>query len=128
MADIWEYPDRVRRQHSPSLCPAVGHPSVWLLLASLGSRQVVWASHRVLLLPGSPEEKSRLMFRMYDFDGNGLISKDEFIRMLRLVQCDSQESGPEQGLTGKRGGTGRRKQEGKEQGPPPSHPYSHRLL
>jgi Ca2+-binding EF-hand superfamily protein len=25
------------------------------------------------------------MFRMYDFDGNGLISKDEFIRMLRLV-------------------------------------------
>jgi dual oxidase len=40
--------------------------------------------HRILL-PGSPEEKSRLMFRMYDFDGNGLISKDEFIRMLRLV-------------------------------------------
>ena len=59
-----------------------------------------WTSHRVLLLPGSPEEKSRLMFRMYDFDGNGLISKDEFIRMLRLVQWDSQESGPEQGLIG----------------------------
>lgn len=35
--------------------------------------------------PGTPEEKSRLMFRMYDFDGNGLISKDEFIRMLRWV-------------------------------------------
>ncbi|XP_054095557.1 dual oxidase 1 isoform X3 [Callithrix jacchus] len=39
--------------------------------------------YEVLPLPGSPEEKSRLMFRMYDFDGNGLISKDEFIRMLR---------------------------------------------
>lgn len=32
------------------------------------------------------------MFRMYDFDGNGLISKDEFIRMLRLVLWESQEN------------------------------------
>lgn len=32
------------------------------------------------------------MFRMYDFDGNGLISKDEFIRMLRWVVWDSQET------------------------------------
>lgn len=31
------------------------------------------------------------MFRMYDFDGNGLISKDEFIRMLRLVLTSGQD-------------------------------------
>lgn len=42
------------------------------------------------------------MFRMYDFDGNGLISKDEFIRMLRLVLWDGQKSRPEQGLLGVR--------------------------
>ena len=75
-----------------------------LLLASLGCRQVGRGSHRVLLLPGSPEEKSRLMFRMYDFDGNGLISKDEFIRMLRLVLQESWESGPEKELWGREGG------------------------
>lgn len=56
-----------------------------------------------ILLPGSPEEKSRLMFRMYDFDGNGLISKDEFIRMLRLVLWDSQKSKPGQDCQGKEG-------------------------
>lgn len=33
------------------------------------------------------------MFRMYDFDGNGLISKDEFIRMLRLVVWDRSRVG-----------------------------------
>ena len=44
------------------------------------------------------------MFRMYDFDGNGLISKDEFIRMLRLVLQESRESGSEQGLWGREGG------------------------
>ena len=44
------------------------------------------------------------MFRMYDFDGNGLISKDEFIRMLRLVLQESRESGSEQGLGGREGG------------------------
>lgn len=38
------------------------------------------------------------MFRMYDFDGNGLISKDEFIRMLRLVG-PLQQAG--QGLPGR---------------------------
>ena len=44
------------------------------------------------------------MFRMYDFDGNGLISKDEFIRMLRLVLQESWESGPEKELWGREGG------------------------
>ncbi|XP_015678755.1 dual oxidase 2 [Protobothrops mucrosquamatus] len=34
-------------------------------------------------LQGSPQEKSRLMFDMYDIDGNGFLSKDEFFRMLR---------------------------------------------
>lgn len=50
------------------------------------------------------------MFRMYDFDGNGLISKDEFIRMLRWVVWDSQETCqggdlPGQRLPAGRGGT-----------------------
>lgn len=74
------------------------------LLVSLGFRQVGWGSHGVLLLPGSPEERSRLMFRMYGFDGNGLISEDEFIRMLRLVPWDGRKSGPGQGLLGERSG------------------------
>lgn len=73
------------------------------LLVSLGFRQVGWGSHGVLLLPGSPE-KSRLMFRMYGFDGNGLISEDEFIRMLRLVLWGGRKSGPGQGLLGERSG------------------------
>lgn len=101
MADIWV---DVRKQNNTSLCPAVGHTHVSPLLGCLGLRQVGWGSHRVLLLPGSPEEKSRLMFRMYDFDGNGLISKDEFIRMLRLVMWDSQKSGLGQGLLGEKVG------------------------
>ena len=46
------------------------------------------------------------MFRMYDFDGNGLISKDEFIRMLRLVLQESWESGPGKELWGREGGRG----------------------
>lgn len=33
--------------------------------------------------PGSPEEKSKVMFRMYDIDENGFLSKKEFLRMLR---------------------------------------------
>ena len=44
------------------------------------------------------------MFRMYDFDGNGLISKDEFIRMLRLVLQESWESGPGKELWGREEG------------------------
>ena len=44
------------------------------------------------------------MFRLYDFDGNGLISKDEFIRMLRLVLQESWESGPGKELWGREGG------------------------
>lgn len=117
----------VKKQSNPALCPAVGHTNTRSLLASLGLRPVGWGSHGVLLFPGSPEEKSHLMFRMYDFDENGLISKDEFIRMLRLVLWDSQDSGPEQGLLRERVGTSKRNPEGKEQGPPP-HAYSQRLL
>ncbi|KAH0619921.1 hypothetical protein JD844_014359 [Phrynosoma platyrhinos] len=37
----------------------------------------------VVLMKGSPQEKSKLMFQMYDIDGNGFLSKDEFFRMLR---------------------------------------------
>ncbi|KAG8440375.1 hypothetical protein GDO86_006217 [Hymenochirus boettgeri] len=37
----------------------------------------------VILMKGSPEEKSRLMFTMYDVDGNGFLSKDEFFTMLK---------------------------------------------
>ena len=44
------------------------------------------------------------MFRMYGFDGNGLISEDEFIRMLRLVLWDGRKSGPGQGLLWERSG------------------------
>lgn len=32
---------------------------------------------------GSPEEKSKVMFRMYDVDENGFLSKEEFLRMVR---------------------------------------------
>ena len=32
------------------------------------------------------------MFRMYDFDGNGLISKDGFIRVLRWVLGEGQKN------------------------------------
>jgi dual oxidase len=34
-------------------------------------------------LSGSPEDKSRLMFTMYDLDANGLLSKEEFFTMMR---------------------------------------------
>ncbi|KAM4746802.1 dual oxidase 1-like [Rhinophrynus dorsalis] len=37
----------------------------------------------VILMKGSPEEKSRLMFTMYDVDGNGFLSKEEFFTMLK---------------------------------------------
>ncbi|XP_067829735.1 dual oxidase 2-like [Heptranchias perlo] len=37
----------------------------------------------VILMKGSPEEKSKLMFAMYDIDGNGSMSKDEFSQLLR---------------------------------------------
>ncbi|XP_075432016.1 dual oxidase 1-like isoform X2 [Ascaphus truei] len=37
----------------------------------------------VILMKGSPEEKSRLMFTMYDIDGNGFLSKEEFCTMLK---------------------------------------------
>ncbi|XP_069758774.1 dual oxidase 2-like isoform X2 [Narcine bancroftii] len=37
----------------------------------------------VILMKGSPEEKSRLMFNMYDVDGSGSMSKEEFLQLLR---------------------------------------------
>uniref|UniRef100_A0A8C5P907 NAD(P)H oxidase (H2O2-forming) n=1 Tax=Leptobrachium leishanense TaxID=445787 RepID=A0A8C5P907_9ANUR len=37
----------------------------------------------VILMKGSPEEKSKLMFNMYDVDGNGFLSKQEFFTMLK---------------------------------------------
>ncbi|XP_063305234.1 dual oxidase 1-like [Pelobates fuscus] len=37
----------------------------------------------VILMKGSPEEKSKLMFTMYDVDGNGFLSKQEFFTMLK---------------------------------------------
>ncbi|XP_053317810.1 dual oxidase 1-like [Spea bombifrons] len=37
----------------------------------------------VILMKGSPKEKSRLMFTMYDIDGNGFLSKEEFFTMLK---------------------------------------------
>lgn len=37
--------------------------------------------------PGSPEEKSKLMFSMNDIGGTGFLSKEEFARMLRFVLC-----------------------------------------
>ncbi|XP_068131700.1 dual oxidase 1-like isoform X2 [Hyperolius riggenbachi] len=37
----------------------------------------------LILMKGSPEEKSRLMFTMYDVDGNGFLSKEEFFTMLK---------------------------------------------
>uniref|UniRef100_A0A4W3IEX4 NAD(P)H oxidase (H2O2-forming) n=1 Tax=Callorhinchus milii TaxID=7868 RepID=A0A4W3IEX4_CALMI len=37
----------------------------------------------VILMKGSPEEKSKLMFKMYDIDGNGFMSKEEFLKLLR---------------------------------------------
>lgn len=40
-------------------------------------------THLTLPPPGSPQEKSKLMFTMYDIDGNGFLSKEEFFRMLR---------------------------------------------
>lgn len=38
-----------------------------------------------LILTGSSEEKSKLMFLMNDIDRKGYLSKEEFIRMLRFV-------------------------------------------
>lgn len=38
------------------------------------------------LFLGSPEDKSRLMFTMYDLDANGFLSKDEFFTMMRYGQ------------------------------------------
>ncbi|XP_069837992.1 dual oxidase 1-like [Dendropsophus ebraccatus] len=37
----------------------------------------------LILMKGSPEEKSKLMFTMYDIDGNGFLSKEEFFTMLK---------------------------------------------
>nr|DBA31677.1 TPA: hypothetical protein GDO54_007470 [Pyxicephalus adspersus] len=37
----------------------------------------------IILMKGSPEEKSKLMFTMYDIDGNGFLSKKEFFTMLK---------------------------------------------
>uniref|UniRef100_A0A452UWQ2 NAD(P)H oxidase (H2O2-forming) n=1 Tax=Ursus maritimus TaxID=29073 RepID=A0A452UWQ2_URSMA len=37
----------------------------------------------VVFMKGSPEDKSRLMFTMYDLDANGFLSKDEFFTMMR---------------------------------------------
>lgn len=37
----------------------------------------------VILMKGSPEEKSKLMFKMYDVDGSGSMSKEEFSQLLR---------------------------------------------
>ncbi|XP_073474996.1 dual oxidase 1-like isoform X2 [Aquarana catesbeiana] len=37
----------------------------------------------IILMKGSPEQKSKLMFTMYDIDGNGFLSKDEFSTMLK---------------------------------------------
>ncbi|XP_056428532.1 dual oxidase 1-like [Hyla sarda] len=37
----------------------------------------------LILMKGSPEEKSKLMFTMYDIDGNGCLSKEEFFTMLK---------------------------------------------
>ncbi|XP_078056229.1 dual oxidase 1-like [Mustelus asterias] len=37
----------------------------------------------VVLMKGSPEEKSKLMFAMYDVDGSGSMSKEEFSQLLR---------------------------------------------
>lgn len=37
----------------------------------------------LILMKGSPEEKSKLMFTMYDIDGNGFLSKEEFLTMLK---------------------------------------------
>ncbi|XP_072409163.1 dual oxidase 1-like isoform X1 [Chiloscyllium punctatum] len=37
----------------------------------------------VILMKGTPEEKSKLMFAMYDVDGSGSMSKEEFSQLLR---------------------------------------------
>ncbi|XP_051898554.1 dual oxidase 2-like [Pristis pectinata] len=37
----------------------------------------------VILMKGSPEAKSKLMFAMYDVDGSGSMSKEEFSQLLR---------------------------------------------
>lgn len=47
---------------------------------------------KLIVSPGSPEEKSSLMFSMNDLGGTGSLSKGEFARMLRfgprsLSQC-----------------------------------------
>jgi len=41
----------------------------------------------VCVAPGSPEEKSQLMFSMNDIGGTGYLSKEEFARMLRFQWC-----------------------------------------
>lgn len=35
--------------------------------------------------PGTPEEKSKLLFSMHDIKGDGFLSKDEFTSLLRSV-------------------------------------------
>lgn len=43
----------------------------------------------MFITPGSPEEKSQLMFSMNDIGGTGYLSKEEFARMLRFQQISS---------------------------------------
>lgn len=49
----------------------------------VGETRILLLFYLFPLPPGSSEEKSKVMFRMYDIDENGFLSKEEFLRMLR---------------------------------------------
>lgn len=51
--------------------------------AFVGETRILLLLYLSPLPPGSSEEKSKVMFRMYDIDENGFLSKEEFLRMLR---------------------------------------------
>ena len=42
----------------------------------------------VCMYVGTPDEKAKLMFDMYDFDGSGTLTKEEFKTMLRFFMMN----------------------------------------
>lgn len=55
---------------------------------------VLFYDIKLVVSPGSPEEKSSLMFSMNDLGGTGSLSKGEFARMLRFGPLSLSQLSP----------------------------------